>query len=295
MTTAVNSYVLITTARNEALHIEKTLDSVASQTLPPRRWNIVSDGSSDGTDDIIKRYAARYPWIGYFRREAGIQRSFASKVYAFQLGVQQLTGVDYAYIGNQDADCSFSENYYQQVLEMFAQNPRLGIGGGVCYELFGEKWLPMRTSVAWSVVGAIQMFRRQCYEEVKGYQPLQSGGIDTLAEIMARMHGWEVKANPNLVVRHHRRMGCGKQNIYRARFRQGTQEFLMGNDPCFEMVKAASRVSEPPYFIGSLFRLAGYVYGSLRGLEKAVPQEVVRFSRMEQRQRLLRFVQGDRA
>ena len=56
-------YVLITPARNEAAFIEKTIESVVAQTIRPVRWVIVSDGSTDGTDDIVRKHAAKHDWI----------------------------------------------------------------------------------------------------------------------------------------------------------------------------------------------------------------------------------------
>ena len=55
------SYVLITPARNEAQFIELTIKSVIAQTSKPIKWVIVSDGSTDGTDEIVSRYAVCAP------------------------------------------------------------------------------------------------------------------------------------------------------------------------------------------------------------------------------------------
>ena len=49
--------MLITPARNEEAFIEETIRSVLAQTVLPRRWIIVSDGSTDRTDDIVQRHA----------------------------------------------------------------------------------------------------------------------------------------------------------------------------------------------------------------------------------------------
>ena len=57
------SYVLITPARNEESNIEKAIKTVISQTILPRKWVIVSDGSTDRTDDIVKQYAQQNSWI----------------------------------------------------------------------------------------------------------------------------------------------------------------------------------------------------------------------------------------
>ena len=59
------AYVLITPARNEAQFIELTLKSVVAQTVRPKKWVIVSDGSTDGTDNIVSSYAAQRGWIEF--------------------------------------------------------------------------------------------------------------------------------------------------------------------------------------------------------------------------------------
>ena len=54
-TSILPTYVLITTDRDEAEFIELTLQSMVTQTFRPLKWVIVSDGSTDGTDDIVSR------------------------------------------------------------------------------------------------------------------------------------------------------------------------------------------------------------------------------------------------
>src|SRR5438045_4123249 len=68
------SYVLITPARNEARFIERTIQAVVAQTFKPGKWVIVSDGSTDGTDEIVKRYALEHTWIELVRTEERAER-----------------------------------------------------------------------------------------------------------------------------------------------------------------------------------------------------------------------------
>ena len=79
-------YVLITPAHNEGKFIEKTIQSVVSQTILPLKWVIVSDGSTDNTDEIIKKYLDQNPWIELLHLSRERERNFAAKVDAFNAG-----------------------------------------------------------------------------------------------------------------------------------------------------------------------------------------------------------------
>src|SRR5262245_34315386 len=123
------SYALVTPARNEAEFIGDTIEAVCAQTVLPRRWVVVSDGSTDGTDDIIKRYAARHSWIEYVRRPPQTERHFAAKVQCFNTGYQRLDGIDYDIVGNLDADITFEKDYLEFLLGRFAADETLGVAG----------------------------------------------------------------------------------------------------------------------------------------------------------------------
>ena len=85
-------YVLITAAREEEEFIQKTLDSVVTQTALPERWVVVDDGSADRTAEIVEGYTRRYPWIELVRRSQSDARSFAGKVHAFNAGLDRSGG-----------------------------------------------------------------------------------------------------------------------------------------------------------------------------------------------------------
>ena len=281
------SYVLITAARNEEAYIEGTINSVTAQTILPRKWVIISDGSEDGTDDIVKRYAAQYDFVELLRLEANGARDFASQVYGQHAGVEHLQDIEYDFIGMLDADISFQQDYYQKILQRFAANRKLGLAGGTILDKQENGFRKQLASVN-SVAGGIQMFRRQCYEDIGGYIPLERGGQDTVAEVMARMHGWEVRSFCDIEVLHHRRTGTEGQSIYRAKFFIGVQEYLLGYHPMFQMAKWLYRVCEKPYLIGSVLSIAGYTWTLLRRCPRDVPNDVVKYMRREQMQRLWR-------
>jgi len=280
-------YVLVTAARNEDDYIEKTIQSVISQTILPKEWIIVSDGSTDLTDKIVMKYTEKYDFIHFIRIEPNDKRNFASQAYALKAGVKMLKDMEYEFIGLLDADISFEPNYYEKIMGKCYNNKKIGIVGGWIYE--SQKGIHKErfgNSIR-HVPGAIQMFRRQCYKDVNGYMPLRKGGKDTIAEIMARMNGWETKCFPDLRVFHHRITGTDKCNTLYARYHQGKEDYFLGYHPMFEVLKFLARIKEKPLVIGSIFRFFGYIEGLLSREPIVIPNEVVKYLRKEQMMRII--------
>jgi len=189
------SYVLITPARNEAAFIERTLQSVVAQTVPPAKWVIVSDGSTDGTDEIVNRYAAEYPWIELLRMSERKERHFAGKVQAFNAGYARVQDVPYQAIVSLDGDISFDEGYFEFLLGKLAGDRQLGLVG-TPFQDSQHRTYDYRFVSIEHVSGACQVFRRECFEEIGGYVPVKGGGIDHIAVITARMKGWKTRTFP---------------------------------------------------------------------------------------------------
>lgn len=288
----LSAYVLITPARNEAVYIEQTIQSIINQTVLPEKWIIVSDGSTDGTDEIVQRYQAQYSFIELLRRQSSEERNFASKVYAFKNGLGRVTGVGYDFIGNLDADLTFAPFYYAKVLEKLMSNPKLGIAGGEVFDFYDNK-AHKRYSSYNSVAGGVQLFRRSCYEEVGGYIPISFGNEDSIAEITARMKGWETRSFPELKVLHHRRTGTEGRSVLKARFKQGHIECMLGYHPLFHVARAMQRLRESPFVLGSLVRMCGYFWTWLRKPKRKVSEEFVKFLRQEELKKMAALLRGD--
>ncbi len=286
------NYILITAAKNEAAHIARTIESVLSQTIRPVKWVIVSDGSTDETDNIVKRYVSQHNFIE-FRRKDGNENTvgFASKVVALKYGYFQLHGVNYEFIGILDADVSFGPTYYEAILKQFSDNPQLGIGGGFIHEKKGGSFRSRTSNNEKSVAGAIQLFRRECYEAIGGIMPSNVGGEDWIAEISSRMNGWEVQAFPNIVVYHHK-SSVNSRGFVKESLRQGIMDYAVGSHPLFEIVKCTRRIKERPFFIRSVLRMYGYMQSWLKGQERAVAPEVMAFLRREQLERIRSYAFG---
>ncbi len=280
-----SSYVLVTPAKNEAGYIERTIESVLTQSLLPKAWVIVDDGSSDATGDIAERYAAHHPFIRLLKRTSASRRNFASKAYAVKEAYEILRKEAFAYFGNLDADIVLPPRYYETMIECFKRDSRLGIVGGLILDRGLEERENFFASLD-SVGSAVQFFRRSCYEEIGGYLPLPMGGEDAAAEILGRMKGWKVKMVPDVRVVHLRATGQGAGSIWRARYATGIENYLLGYDPLFFILKTLRRVRQQPVGFGSLCMLAGYLWSSIRRRAPVLPPEAVRYLRNEQRSKI---------
>ena len=285
-------YVLITPAHNEGQFIQQVIESVIAQTVIPKLWVIVDDASTDRTTEIIKSYENRSNFIMYYRlQRSNIKSYYSHRTEVFLAGYEQIGQTDHEFIGSLDADILLGPTYYEKILAEFHKNPKLGIASGVYFnKIDGSLRRVLRSSL--STPGAMQLFRRQCYEQIGGYIPLKYGGDDSLADIMARMKGWETRSFSQYQVVHHRPTGTADgAHILIARFCQGLAEYSLATHPLFMLIKSFRRAFlEEPYFIGSLARLTGFLYGYSLREQRKLPSETIHFVRKEQIMRLLSFV-----
>ena len=278
-------YVLITPARNEETFIEKTLESVTKQTLLPKRWVIVNDGSTDTTAEKVRPYLAKYPWIQMVDLPIHRERSFAGKVYAFNAGMEVLKGVDYAVIANLDADVLFDAEYFQFLINEFKKDQKLGVAGTI----FREEGYSSETDSFEGeahVSGGCQMFRRECFEQIGGYKPNKAGGIDWIAVTHARMVGWKTRAFREKAYFHHRRLGTAERGRLASSFSYGEKDYYLGGHPVWEFFRVAFRMTKPPYIVDGAALGCGYVWAAIRRVHRPVSNELMRFHRKEQMQKL---------
>ncbi|CUS36563.1 conserved hypothetical protein [Candidatus Nitrospira nitrosa] len=277
-------YVLITPARNEAQFIEQVINSLITQTIRPAKWVIVSDGSTDGTDEIVKRYIQIESWIELVRMPERRERHFAGKVHCFNAGYQRLAGVTYDVIGNLDADITFEPDYVEFLLTKFADDWRLGVAGTPFVE--GAESYDYRFTSRHHVSGACQLFRRDCFEDIGGYQAIQGGGIDWVAVTTARMKGWKTRTFTERVCRHHRAMGTASSGKLGAWYNLGKQDYYLGGHLLWQVFRSCLQMRSKPYVLGGVALLAGFIWGVVTRANRPIGRDLIAFHQREQMQRL---------
>ncbi len=279
-------YILLTAAKNEGAYIGNAISSVVNQSILPRAWHIINDGSTDETASIIENYAKPYPFIITHQIPPGMKRDFGAQYRAIQEAYDYARTSDFDFVGIMDADITpKSFTYFESILNAFNADPQLGITGGMIYERNGLTWKPRKSNSPDSVAGGIQMFRRACFDQIGGYKPLRYGGSDWLAQLEARARHWSVHANPDLPVFHYRPSSTA-DGKWRGLFRAGMMDASFGSIPLFELLKCARRCRIPPYIAGSAVRLSGFFWWKLWIRETVIPTETASFLKMDQTHKL---------
>jgi glycosyltransferase involved in cell wall biosynthesis len=278
-------YVLITPARNEERFIEKLIRSVISQTVPPSRWVIVNDGSTDATPSIVSGYVAKYDWIELLNLSPHRDRSFAAKVYAFNAGFERVKNLEYEVIGNLDSDISFEPDYLEFLMNKFQEDPNLGVAGTIFHQ---EGYSSATDSFEGQnhVAGGCQLFRRHCFQDIGGYIPNNAGGIDWIAVTTARMKGWKTRSFREKFFFHYRSLGTAERSLLASTFSYGEKDYYLGGHPLWEVFRGAYRATKKPYLLGGLALFSGYVSAFLRRMDRPVSDELMRFHRREQMKKL---------
>ena len=290
--------MVISPVRNEAQHLERTIQSVVQQTVRPFQWLLVNDGSTDETSAIIERYASQYPWIVPVHRNdrdrnasgTGVQESKANRgkrareakeIEAFYAGYERLADSDWEFLVKLDGDLSFDSDYFEKCFVEFGADPKLGIGGGVICHLVNDQ-LQVEPTPQFHVRGATKIYRRACWEQIGGV--IRGAGWDTLDEVKANMLGWSTRTFPDLKVAHYRPTGAAN-GAWQNSVKVGTWSYISGYHPLYMVVRCARWALERPYLVGA----AGLLYGFLLGYIRRIPRtedQMVRYVRNQQMRRL---------
>ena len=210
-----------------------------------------------------------------------------------EAGIQALTSRNYQYLGLLDADLDFQADYFETLIQRFEANSRLGLAGGVVIDVGRPRDRFPRNRI--DVPGAVQLFRRDCFERLGGLVAIPEGGWDGLTCAMARMNGFETQLFTDLVVDHLKPRNVSQGGPLRRLWQLGVRDYAIGYDPLFEVFKCLGRTAEPPFLASALTRCLGFFAATVGGRPRVVPRHVVEFVRHEQRDRLRALWRGKRS
>ena len=280
-------YLIISPGRNEAAYMRKTLDSIVAQTVRPALWVIVDDGSTDESPEILAEYTAKHDWIRVIQKpDRGHRAVGPGVIEAFYYGLERVEE-DFPYLTKLDLDLDLPPRYFETLLERMEADPRIGTCSGKPYIRRGEALVSERRGDEMSV-GMTKFYRKTCFDEIGGF--VREVMWDAIDCHKARQMGWKAVSwdHPDLNFEHLRPMGSSQVSIYEGRRRHGFGQYFMGTDPLYFMATAVFRALEPPYVLGGLAMMQGYLGAWLKGARQLEDPELVKFIRDYQRRSLLK-------
>ncbi|HET9197316.1 MAG TPA: glycosyltransferase family A protein [Solirubrobacterales bacterium] len=280
--------LLITPARDEAAHLERTVRAVAAQTRPPDLWLIVDDGSTDGTAQLLERLAPEVPFLEV--RKAPRRRqlpgadglALAAEAVAFNAALASVDPTPFSHVGKLDADVELPPDYFERLLERFAAEPELGIAGGVLLERSGGDWEETKIP-AHHVRGALKLYSRACFEAIGGIE--ERLGWDTIDETYARMRGYTTRSLPEIAARHHRPVAT-RGGALRGRARHGQCAYILRYSAWWVVLRSFKVALQRPLVLSGIAFLYGYFAAMAKAQPKVEDERFKRFVRGELRRRL---------
>ena len=277
-------YVLISPCRDEEAFARRTLESVACQTVPPKLWVVVDDGSTDGTPAILEEYARRLPYLRIVRHSGRPARAVGPGVIeAFYAGYATIDPGAFRYLCKLDLDLELPPRYFELLRQRMEANPRIGTCSGKPYFRDRRGHLISEGCGDETSVGMTKFYRVDCFEQIGGFvRAVMWDGIDCHR---CRMLGWIACSwdDPELRFEHLRPMGSSQVSLWVGRKRWGAGQWFMGTGLPYLAASATFRMTRPPFLVGGLGILVGYLESMLARRPRYEDPEFRRFLRRYQR------------
>jgi glycosyltransferase involved in cell wall biosynthesis len=253
-------YILVTPAKNEGDNLPFVLKSVTEQTIKPKVWLIVDDGSTDNTSQIIQDAEAKYDWVKSIKlpphpRDITFHYSFVCKTgFDWIISYCAENEIEYQYIGLLDSDTELSQNFFESLLIAMQNDTSLGIvSGGVHHIVNGElKWNQSNENLP---AGTGRVWRRECFFQTGGY--IVEPAPDSISNVKAVLRGWKIKKFKN-VIAVERRMTSSAEGLWNGHKIGGKIAHYFNKHPLLVLMGASARLVKKPYYTGLAY-LHGYL------------------------------------
>jgi glycosyltransferase involved in cell wall biosynthesis len=258
----LNIYIIIP-AHNEEDSIGLTLESLANQTLLPKRVVVVNDNSTDSTQKIIEKFTNKHHWISLVNNQSSDTHLPGTKIInAFYKGFKTLDD-NYDVICKFDADLIFSKHYLETISNHFKQNDKLGMASGFCYIKKNDDWVLENLTRKDHIRGALKAYKKDCFLQIGKLKPAM--GWDTIDELLAKYYDWELLTDENLKVKHLK--PTGKSYNKASKYLQGEAMYKIR----LGIILTGLTGLKMTFKKHQLFVLTDYIFGYYNAKRKNIP------------------------
>lgn len=248
-------YIVIP-AHNEAAFIIHTLESISQQSFRPKKVVVVNDHSTDQTETLVSTYITKHSYMFLRQHESSSLHLPGSKVVqAFNCGLKSLDN-HYDLILKLDADIVLPKNYLEKIALHFKNDPKLGICGGFAYEKNASGvWKINHPMDKNHIRGAFKAYRASCFKAIGGLRVAM--GWDTADELLAQFHGYHLKTDPTLKVKHLRPTGTAYNK--KAKQLQGRAMYGLRYGFIITLIAAFKMAAKQQKPLAFFYHLGGYL------------------------------------
>ncbi|WP_313113029.1 glycosyltransferase [Aequorivita sediminis] len=268
-------FYIIIPAHNEEAYIGKMLQSIVEQTILPKKVVVVNDASTDDTQKIVDQFSKQYPYIqSVFHNSKALHEPGSKVVNAFYKGLETLDS-DFELIGKFDADLILPKDYFKKTIQLFTADNNVGIAGGNLYIENDGEWKFEAISEKTKVRGPIKLYRKKCFEDIGGLK--KSIGWDSVDGLLAEYHGWTIKTDTSLKVKHLK--PTGKVYTHTAKLKQGEAFYKMRYGFWLTFIASAKLASKKNSFSFFINAIKGFYKAKRENLEYMVSEKEGKFIR----------------
>ena len=195
-------------------------------------------------------------------------------INAFYKGFETLND-NYDIICKFDADLIFPKNYLEKIAAHFQNNPTFGMVGGFCTIEKNGSWAVENLTNKNHIRGALKAYRKECFEAIGGLK--KSMGWDTVDELLAQYHGWKIKTDESLHVKHLK--PTGKVYSKAAKHKQGEAFYRMRYGFWLTLIATAKLASKKKSFRFFIDSMKGYSKAKKQAVEYIVSEKEGKFIR----------------
>ncbi|ARV09244.1 glycosyl transferase family 2 [Winogradskyella sp. PC-19] len=268
-------FYIVIPAHNEDDSITLTIESLANQTLLPKKVVIVNDNSTDNTQTIVEKFVDKYEWLTLVNNQSSDLHLPGTKIInAFYKGYNTLDE-NYDIICKFDADLIFPIDYLEKLSIQFKENDKLGMAAGYCYIEQNGNWTIESLTNKDHIRGALKAYRKACFIQIGKLKP--SMGWDTVDELLAKYYNWEILTIESLKVKHLKPTGESYNKA--SKHLQGEAMYKLRNGIVITTISALKMAFKKRKISEFANQMSGYFKAKLNKTEHLVNEDQGKFIR----------------
>jgi len=191
---------------NEQEQLPLLIENIAQQTMKPKAFVFVDDGSTDNSHDVAveaaKKHGLRYEIVQMKKKQKGNLDTLGRAWTKAQPLIKKLS-MEVSYVATTDVDTRFPKFYFRQMIEYLENNPLVGVVAG---QIAGtpERTFPMFTG---------KVVRAEVIQVIDKYWDIS---IDSFLNVKALNLGYNLKVLNEMKVKSPPSHLRSKEGRYRA-------------------------------------------------------------------------------